>query len=725
MDSIMTGLLRLPFAHPLTDRSIQSILPFLSENDQQSLSPLSRVNKAVDWSIAGFSVLLGCDIVVMDDRSAILPSDYSSVKVLAPGELWPTRTASREAWLESSLLQMNQVAWVNRDKGSVALTSTRDLSVEADVEQMLYDLERVLQFLQTECTKQGSTYCLVRGSDSSCLLYDISHLPQECDVVQVSPELALPIARVCYSLSVTDPKKANKESLLAKAWRMLGQLDMDSDPELTCLVAMDYSVYQTVAVERVETLLIALSGSTDWDTGTIQKLLVSIVTVICRDVCESPKVSPLVALGWMALARALLKRVREDRREVECRFLQKDMPVCVARSLIQLDLHVDDVHPVEALMRSSSQTLGSIIKRIVEDLKVEYQVPPRRFDRMQLALDYIDGLGAHEWEGTAHTEIGSELIMQVVKGETADAREGCLLAMSHLVKSLQAFTVMKEEKRKLLMTAAFMNLSRVFKLVSSQPSSSDSLTVYQVINRIRAISCVCVASKLTRSVSLSIAGTELYQLGVELIGVPNLLPSESDTSVESYADAVQSIVDTHSLSGSIQVKKITGLKFGGVGEFALAGADVLPDIHDVTATAQSCFDLALLYTAESDRSHMRAMVDNQIARRIAESNGDGKDALRHVNKAVAYFEANADDEWISTCTCLKATILFKLGETQSAIRCLVAKLTEDMHGGDIRKCLQSICMQELNSKNPVKNARVLLEAVVRGTDVAFIKNLVV
>ena len=670
-DSVMTGLMRLPPSAPTGELR----LPFL---DPDQSSHVSRMNRAVEWNIAGFSVLLGCDVVVMDPSDRILPSELSAVKLLARDECWPSKAAARQAWLESSLLQVDRVAWVCPAKNSVELvTSTAELSIEADIEGMVHSIQRVLQFLHTECKGQGSTYCLVRESDGCCLLYDVSDLPKECDVLQVSPELAVPIAKVCFSLSHAATSQDDKQKLLRKSWALAKETN---EADLCALVALELNPAD------VSALISALEMNKDWTAHTMQKLLVLAATAIHR---SNP------SLAFTMLAHGMLTKVAKDRLEVECKNLQIGLENTISRGLMS----IRSVDEFEAL-----QTSLTVLP--LQDRVPLISVPSLRSERLQLALQ----LGSSDTmtTGVCKNELGSELLMSSPKE-----------AVSNLIDSLEAFAAAEKSNQsdmRSMYMAVLMNLSRAFKRMSLD----NVFSARSVLNRVRAIVFVRLAHRFNReSVPESIVGTELANLGEELVhaltqGMPEFANCED--SLTGSIERVNAVI----LSSCVLAKGLKSVENRSLckislSDFSIRAADV---VHiGIGALARETLEMSLIFTSPSERPRRRAEVDFWITKLLAETGNSGKESLRHVKRAKIWFECNAEPEWVIQCICLQATVEYMLGQSDFAIR----NLLDHHHNPTVRDCLSAICMRDVKSDRPHKQSKRILEAILRNQDLTSFK----
>jgi hypothetical protein len=155
-------------------------------------------------------------------------------------------------------------------------------------------------------------------------------------------------------------------------------------------------------------------------------------------------------------------------------------------------------------------------------------------------------------------------------------------------------------------------------------------------------------------------------------------------------------------------KTLTSISRRKIGKTDVFIGDLLHNIRALLGVTYfelsiSLLELSLLYVSDSERAALRIQVDYEIARLITESNGNGKEALRHINKSLSKEPA------FKKGVCLKAVIQFKLGDTKGSIATLIPHLDSS-----VTDCLKSICMQDLkDSETPYVKARPLLEAIIR------------
>jgi hypothetical protein len=656
-DNMMTGLLRLPLSSPVCSRSAEAMLPFLRKDN---MSPMSRMNRAVEWNIAGFTVLLGCEIVLMEtSNKSMLPLDFSSVRELRGNEFWPSKPDAREAWLETNLLQIEKVAWIDRQRESVELmTSSSELCLEADVTGMLNSIRRVLSFLHTECTKQGATYCLVRGSDGCCHLYDVTELPNDCNVLQVSQDLAVPIAKLCYSIVSADSKasKEDKRRLLQKGWDLI-KSDSQGKQELVALMAIELASLTTCSEKRIELLLHAVHLCKERYSDSSQKLLVTTVTAIAGDDNQS--------IALLNTAHELLSEISEERRSVECKGIELRLNSLLGR----------------ALVRGEGQTAAE-----------------PKIQRLKRAITLLSDAKDIEWEATALNELGAILILESTEE-----------AIQYLTQSLLRFSEanVDETKRHLLSAAAVINLCKAFKKLSLEKP-------YNIRDKLIVIALALVGQKLSRSiVPESAVGMELFGLGTALVGERKIISKSENCEL---VEILSKILNSKSSVIGKAFAGITKRKLGSTG-LCVGDIEMKADVDSVEL-ATSCLDLSLLYVTEQDRTWLRPQVDFHIARLIVESGGESKEALRHINKVLSAEEGH---EWMTEALCLKATILFKLEEAKKAILTLVG---DSLTHPAIMNCLKTICMHDIKSQNPYPKSKPILEAILRKQTADFITAIV-
>ena len=682
------------------ERSIQSVLPF-SEDGQRS--PLSRVSRAVEWNIAGFSVLLGCDIVVMEFLNSNRLSDYSSVKNLDdPLKPCPSRLEAREAWLENSLLQLNEVAWVNKERKSVDLvTSTSELSYQADVNAMLYSIKRVLLFLHEHCKGQGNTFCLVRGDGDTCLLYDVTGLPKDCDVLQVSPDLAGPIAKVSYALSSDKSFKASdleRKNLLQKAFRLLASHE---DSELRALVAIDLSGITDSNEERLEILLSTVSSlnlEKSSVSETFEKLLVVAVSVLI----ESPRDLP-----HALLAHTLLNLISVERKSLECRHLVTRVDFLLGNGLV----FTNDVIIPSTGDEGENNLISSLLLRLKPP-----PLPETRKERLEYAIHLLADSPDFETRGVAHNELANELFTDV----KLDRDSSLILVFEQLLASLSHFSKIADDitkNTKRLLPAVFMNLSKAFKILSLR-GPNEIMSLPRLKNRIRAITFAKAACKVSKTLPESIVGTELYNLGSELIDCVHLKDishAQPYQELETISQDVHAAITSSSLQKFFDPpKRITHNLHLGDLELSELGS------ISISTVARGCFDLSLIFKDDSDRGSRRAEVDYAIARLIAESNENGSDALRHVNRSLQYWKFEGDDNWIEKSTLLKIAIIYKLGDLRGSMHAAC----EALDTSPIRACMQSICMAEIKNGENSNLAKKILEGLIRKKGIDELKDII-
>lgn len=685
-DPMIKDLLRLPASYPISERSAQEMLPFITP---EQLSPMSRVNRSVEWNVAGFSVLLGCEIVLMDSET-YLPSDLSVIRCLNDEDFWPNKSAAREAWLEMNLLQLDKVAWLNRERRSVELvTSTSELSLEADVEKMLERIQRVLGFMHKECSRQGGTYCLVRASDGCCLLYDVTELPKDCNVLKVSKDLAIPLAKLAFSIGSSTEKNVSAEDrrgLLRKARDLLVQSKKSADEqELFNLISLELAYLETENTDRFELAIQALSVCSDWAVESCQKLLVFSVSVLLSKSDETD-------LSTLIVCEALLKGVSDERREVECRYSSSELNTLIARGILRS--YRDDT----LIAESSFDKFGPLMSKLHI-----LSLPEPPIERLRFAAYLLKG-SKTEWEAAALNELGSHLIQ---------SQSSLVDGMIILLEALSLFKSRSHTNNNQSLFAVLMNLAKGFKLSSY---SASRLDVNAVRNRLRGIAMVMAALKLgskRMGVSQSVIGMELVELGSLLI--------DSDVLTDSRTDALgQLATQLASLVHLAPVRKLPGT--------AIHLGSLTIDSNSITSVnpsvlARACLDLSLVMLSDEDRELVRPRVDFELARLIAYSNGDGKDAMRHINKALT---GDLDDALMNKAICLKAVIEFKLGEVRRSISTLISHLEttpDDTENTTVLNCLKDICVQANKSMTFVAETRAILEAILRKRKASFIVQL--
>jgi hypothetical protein len=630
---------------------------------------MSRINRSVEWNVAGFSVLLGCEIVLMDS-DPLLITDLSAIRRLGDNEFWPTRANAREAWLESSLLQVHQVAWLNRErKGVELITTTNELSHGADVEGMLLTIQNVLSFLYRECQTQGATYCLVRSSDGSCLLYDVTDLPKDCNVLKVSRELALPIAKVSYSIATQDKTSSpeDRRRLLRKAWDLVLK---DPEAELAALIAIELSSLEPDHTVGAGIGKHALSLSEDWSSDTIQKLLVSIIT--------------LVTESDALLAEALLRHVSEERKEVECRNLVVEVSELLGKRILEKTLNDNPILPL----------LQQRVRLI--------EIPSDREAQLRLAQSLLHSHPG--WHAAASNELGALLIRNP---------ESILEGLMYLTEALEEF-VSSEAPESVgypSMVAVLLNMANAFKqLALLAPRSLKGLA-----NRFRAIALVMTADKLSQHRSC-MAGIELLEIGGSL--------SESIFVIGVDLDLDQEL--THACLRIEAILKIGELipnkvrKLGesniSLGDMGVTEIDILRS--DICELARCCIESSLLLFPEELRDEMRPEVDLQMTKWLMSSGAPEKLCLRRIHKCL-------DARFTEEAHCLKLLILFKAHGFKHVLPLVVERLEHPDHDSEaVRDCLKLLAMGELKERDPHPKARAVFEALLRGKETAFITHLV-
>ena len=683
-DSMIKDLLRLPSSNPISEKSAQEMLPFITPDQ---LSPMSRVNRSVEWNVAGFTVLLGCEIVLMD-TDTLLPNHLSAVRCLSDEDFWPNKSIAREAWLETSLLQVDKVAWLNRERRSVELvTSTSELSLEADVETMLERIQRALAFMHTECSRQGGTYCLVRGSDGCCLLYDVTELPKDCNVLKVSKDLAIPISKLAFSIASAKDKDVSaddRKGLFRKAWDLLVQSDKSSEEqELFALISLELASLESATWGRVKIVVEALSVCDNWSTESCQKLLVFTVSVLV--------IGDESDLSTLLICEALLKRIQDERREVECRNLCSRLNTLIGKALLQS-------YRDHSLIDESSLDRFRPLLNKVQLLNI----PDSPVQRLSFAVSVLAD-SKTEWEAAALNELGSHLIQ---------SQSSFVEGMTQLTDSLSMFINDLQVTNHQSLFAVLMNLAKGFKLSSLQ---TPRLDVNAVRDRFRGIAIVMAALKVgskRMGISQSVIGMELVELGSALTDSEALGNTRVDR-LSQLATRLSSILD---LALERKLPRTT-LYLGSLSIDSTAIMSI-----PTVVLARSCLDLSLVMLTEQDRSTVRPRVDYELARLIAYSNGDGKDALRHINKALT---GDLDDDLKGKAICLKAAIEFKLEDVWGSISTLIAHLDASNHDAHstLLNCLKDICIQARKSETLVAETRPILEAILRKRELSFIVDL--
>ncbi|KAF4686425.1 hypothetical protein FOZ60_005300 [Perkinsus olseni] len=222
-------------------------------------APPSRFGRTVQWTLGGYRILLGCDMVVFPtDRRGASPLDsldslssMASLKLVPPGGTRVPKNLRRDAWVENNLLSVGKVAWCRGKR--VSLCDTADLAEEEesgdgtfDPDQIIDQAERLLHFLKRHCTRQGGTYYLYRDTNA-CVLYDTTSKPfgDQLPDKGVSPSssmLSRPLAELCVTLASRMPS-APAESRLDVLWKGLTLIHPQRAdyPELYSVICMQLS----------------------------------------------------------------------------------------------------------------------------------------------------------------------------------------------------------------------------------------------------------------------------------------------------------------------------------------------------------------------------------------------------------------------------------------------------------------------------------------------------
>lgn len=221
----------------LEDRPVQDPRTMFQLAVPHLRAPPSRLGRTVQWTLGGYRILLGCDMVVFPtDRHGTSPLDsldslssMASLKVVPSEGTWVSKNLRRDAWVENNLLSVGKVAWCRGKQ--VSLCNTADLADEEgsedgtfDPDQIIDQAERLLHFLKRYCTRQGGTYYLYRDTNA-CVLYDTTSKPfgDQLPDKGVSPSssmLSRPLAELCVTLASRMPS-APVESRLDVLWKGL------------------------------------------------------------------------------------------------------------------------------------------------------------------------------------------------------------------------------------------------------------------------------------------------------------------------------------------------------------------------------------------------------------------------------------------------------------------------------------------------------------------------
>ena len=671
------------------ERYLNAILPFIKP---ESLTPLSRLTKAVQWSIAGFSVLLGCEIVVMDHKPPFLSSEYSAIKVLDSAPR--TRAQSREAWLESSLMQVEGVAWV--EGSSVEVTSTESLGMEAEIDQMLVSVQRVLTFLQAECKQQGSTYCLVRGpgSEESCHLYDIS----EFDLGQtLQPELALPMARVCWSLAGESNDKEDQRRLLEKAWKLCGSVGMDlASPHLIACVGMDLASLKPDFVDAC-TLLISALEACEWGSEIFQKLVISLSA---RNPIEQ---SPLVRLAWRVFVRGLRQLVPKDRLAVESPSDGIGGVLLEARESVDWT-SVETFDVVKILCGVFSAEFGNQLARLGV-----------RFDRSSIptsptaCLQVCVALTSPESRdhATACNELGNLSFHQAVTNGSPNTAK-CLTSAGQLwFRALRGF-----RKNKPLQAMVLMNLSRFFKLAAELWTKPWSVSY--LVNRVRAMTCFRIASRLDKDNAGIAVGAELVQCtgmltGEEAAEVPFLRLDCGNADLDKLAETLQAELET---SVDCELTFAQQLRFHKSSIYLFQLVFSASDLQLLAECPIAPLRKSLLNVARGFSGNKATLAYEHARLALVTDPQKPQLALRHVNRCLEL------EPFAINPICLKGLILASMGKEREGLVLVAKAWSESLPPADaaeVKQTLILICTGMINRdfQKRMPNSRTIFEAVLR------------
>jgi hypothetical protein len=661
----------------LIDRTIKAIVSSSVFSDSAPLSPRTRIKKAVEWSIAGFSVLVGCDIVLMDkDDGSDLPplSEFGSVKLLGKA----TRMDQKTAWFENSLLQIDTVSWMDPVNHSMVTESTDSLILPFEAESVLDQVRKIFSFLNSACTEPGGSYCIVRDTNR-CLLYDVTEVGSQWAMFRPSLSLVVPIAKMCLS-EARDAKNAIPQ--LTRARTILKQYIFDnpsighSDLLREICTTLASFIDQSNPEFALELLLESLTLS---EESLDEQTIIQIVVLMIR----------MQSLAWLLYAQNFLDRVNPDRKLIECKSLQNQLSELLALRLIEwCAMARRDGVVNSASLDCIPEPFRGLLDVLVPENSIRY--PKSIVDACRIVTDEL-GLQSGDVLASAHAELGVEYLQA---GENNFLRS--ISSFSH------AFKLACNER---LLARILMNMAQILKK-SAIAYPPDSTTRF--IARIRAIACVQLAHRLEKRPTAEtnqLVAAELVDIGSGLVEVAMdevvNLKTGRDVANAVIEDFIR-LINEKSIS-SPPKKVIPGTPFA-TSRLVWSDNDIraLTKIS-FTVLAVGCFDLSILLSPGADRT----LVEIQYATLFAQS--DPKRALRHTSKALS-----GDTEYRCQAICLRSTAQYNMGNMFDAVKGLVDASRHTSHESIVH-CLESIAMDEFqtNKSARIENLKEIIRVVLR------------
>jgi hypothetical protein len=662
----------------LIEKTIKAIVSSSVFSDSAPLSPRTRIKKAVEWSIAGFSVLVGCDIVLMDKDDGSDPPplrEFGSVKLLGKA----TRMDQKTAWFENSLLQIDTVSWMDPVNHSMVTESTDSLILPFEAESVLDQVRKIFSFLNSACTKPGGSYCIVRDTNR-CLLYDVTEVGSQWAMFRPSNNLVVPIAKMSLS-EARDGKKSNQHiPQLTRARSILKQYILENP-------SIDYSdllreICSTLAsfVDQSNpefALELHLESLTLSEESLDEQTIIQIVVLMIR----------MQSLAWLMYAQKFLDRVTPDRKLIECKSLQNQLSELLALRLIEWCALVRRDGVIECIPEPFRGLLGLLVP------ENSVRFPTSIIEACRIVTDEL-GLQSGDMLASAHAELGVEYL-QV--GE-------------NFLRSISSFShAFKLACNERLLARILMNMAQILKksAIAYPPESTT-----RFIARIRAIACVQLAHRLEKRPAAEtnqLIAAELVDIGSGLVrvatnGVVNL-KVDGDVANAVIEDFIR-LINEKSIS-SPPKKVIPGTPFS-TSQLVWSDNDIraLTKIS-INVLAVGCFDLSILLSPGADRT----LVEIQYATLFAQS--DPKRALRHTSKALS-----GDTEYRCQAICLRSTAQYNMGNMFDAVKGLVGASRHTSHESIVH-CLKSIAMDEFqtNKSARIENLKEIIRVVLRGEGV--------
>jgi hypothetical protein len=394
-------------------------------------------------------------------------------------------------------------------------------------------------------------------------------------------------------------------------------------------------------------------------------------------------------LAHALLAKSLVSLISAERRNLECPLLVKLVDHSLGRALVfTSEIELDD----------DSACLFS---------KLEFlELPSCRRGKLDLALELLSDSTDFEARGVALNELANEAFRKS-EGSIENIIELLILSISEFSRISDSPT----PSTKRYLCAVFMNFSKTFKILSLIEGSSV-LTFPKFICRLRALSFARAASRVSKSLSESIGGTELFFLGLDLIDALQFhthLHGELDPSIEALVDKAHAAINKSKLNRFFEAQNriAPGVNLGPIRIKTDSIAEMRAPSIDIVA--RGCFELSLLFSDKTTKQLRRAQVDYGLARLMTESNANGIEALRHIKRSLEYWNSQNDDEWVEKSVLFQTSIMYKLGDFKGAMKSAV-----DFFGVDtIRACMRTVCLAEVKNGGNSRTAKKILECLIR------------